>query len=271
MQASRADRYNPDIERTLPMPAMKLALALALLTALLLPAIARAGTVSVAVAANFTAPMKEIASAFTRDTGHQVSLAFGSTGKFYAQIVNGAPFEVLLAADASTPERLGQEGLGIESSRFTYAVGRLVLWSPQAGQVDADGHVLTEGKVERLAIADPRVAPYGAAAMQTLQALGLAHTYQGRLVQGESIGQAWQFVASGNVPMGFVALSQVRASDKTAGSAWIVPENLHKPIRQQAIMLKRGEGNPVAKQLLDYLRGPVAQHIITSFGYSLAP
>lgn len=246
-------------------------LRIALFAALLPAGIAHAGTLSVAVAANFTAPMKEIATAFTRDTGHDLSLAYGSTGKFYAQISHGAPFEVLLAADASTPERLGREGLGIESSRFTYAVGRLVLWSPQRGQVDADGKVLNDGKVKRLAIADPRVAPYGAAAMQTLQALGLAQTYQGRLVQGESIGQAWQFVASGNVPMGFVALSQVQTGGKVSGSAWVVPEHLHEPIHQQAIVLQHGQGNPVAAELLDYLRSPTAQRIITSFGYSLAP
>lgn len=249
---------------------MKL-LRIALFAALLPPGIAHAGTLSVAVAANFTAPMKEIATAFKRDTGHELSLAFGSTGKFYAQVSHGAPFEVLLAADASTPERLGREGLGIESSRFTYAVGRLVLWSPQPGRVDADGNVMKEGKPERLAIADPRVAPYGAAALQTLQALGLAQAYQGRLVQGESIGQAWQFVASGNVPMGFVALSQVQAGGRVSGSAWVVPEHLHEPISQQAIVLRRGQGNPVAAELLKYLRGATAQRIITSFGYSLSP
>jgi len=229
---------------------------------------AHAADVSVAVAANFAAPMQKIAAAFEQETGHRATLAFGSTGKFYAQIKNGAPFHVLLAADDETPARLEKEGMGLAGTRFTYAIGKLVLWSKQPGLVDDKGEVLTTGKFERLALADPKLAPYGAAAVQTLTQLGLLATLTPKFVQGENIAQAYQFVATENVPLGFVALSQVFADGRiTQGSAWIVPGNLHAPIRQDALVLSTGKDNPAAAALLTYLRGDRARGIIRSYGY----
>lgn len=230
---------------------------------------ARAGEVSVAVAANFAAPMQKIAARFAQDTGHQAVLAIGSTGRFHAQIRHGAPFEVLLSADATTPARLEAEGLAVPGSRFTYAVGRLVLWSARPGVVDAQGTVLRQPGITRLALADPRLAPYGAAAVETLTRLGLIDRLRPHLVQGESIGQAHQFVASGNAPMGFVALSQVQADGRLAGgSVWVVPADLHSPLRQEAVLLQRGRHNPAAQALLSYLRSPAAREIIRAHGYS---
>ena len=227
-----------------------------------------AGEVSVAVAANFTAPMQKIAAVFEQDTGHKAVLSFGSTGKFYAQIKNGAPFQVLLAADNETPGRLGKEGLTVAGTQFTYAMGRLVLWSKQPGLVDDKGEVLRTGRFERLAMADPKLAPYGAAAMDSMTQLGLLPSLQARLVQGESIGQAYQFVATGNAALGFVALSQVTSEGRlTEGSAWVVPANLHTPIRQDAVVLIRGKENPAAAAFVDYLKKAKARAIIRSFGY----
>lgn len=227
-----------------------------------------AGVVSVAVAANFTAPMQKIAAVFEQDTGHKAVLSFGSTGKFYAQIKNGAPFQVLLAADDETPRRLGTEGLVVAGTQFTYAIGRLVLWSKQPGLVDDKGEVLRTGRFERLAMADPRLAPYGAAAVDSLTQLGLLPGLQARLVQGESIGQAYQFVATGNAVLGFVALSQVTTDGRlTEGSAWVVPANLHTAIRQDATVLASGKDNPAAAALMVYLKGGKARAIIRSFGY----
>lgn len=232
-------------------------------------ALAQAGEVSVAVAANFTAPMQKIAARFQQDTGHKAVLAFGSTGRFHAQISNGAPFEVLLAADAATPERLEREGLVVPGSRFTYAVGRLVLWSATPGLVDPQGTVLRSEVPGRLALADPRLAPYGAAAVEVLTRLGLVDALRPRFVQGESIGQAHQFVASGNAPMGFVALSQVQVDGRlSGGSAWVVPADLHSPLQQDAALLQRGRDNPAAQALMRYLRSPAARQIIQAHGYS---
>lgn len=229
---------------------------------------ARAAEVSVAVAANFTVPMQKIAAAFERDTGHKATLAFGSTGRFYAQVRHGAPFQVLLAADDETPRKLESEGAAVQGTRFTYAVGRLVLWSAQPGAVDAQGDVLRKGGNGKVAIADPRLAPYGAAAMEALQKLGLATQLAPRLVQGESIAQAYQFVATGNAPVGFVALSQVMADGRIdKGSAWVVPAALHAPIRQDAVLLAPGRGNAAATALLDYLKGPTARAIVRAHGY----
>ena len=244
--------------------------ALIALVALVVPVLAGAAEVSVAVAANFTAPMQKIASAFEQATGHRVVLAFGSTGRFYAQVKNGAPFHVLLAADDETPARLDREGLAVAGTRFTYATGRLVLWSAAAGVVDARGDVLRKGGDGKIAIADPRLAPYGAAALQTLQHLGLAQALAPRLVQGESIGQAHQFVATGNAAMGFVALSQVMDNGRIAkGSAWIVPATLHAPIRQDAVLLNAGKDNAAAQALLAYLRSDAARAIVRAHGYEL--
>ncbi|CAH1748977.1 Molybdate-binding protein ModA [Thauera humireducens] len=241
-----------------------------LMTGLFLCAPAHAAELSVAVAANFTAPMQKIAEAFEKETGHKLVLSYGSTGKFYAQIKNGAPFEVLFAADDETPARLKQEGQSVAGTRFTYAIGKLVLWSKQRGLVDEQGEVLRTGAFERIALADPKLAPYGAAAMQTLSKLGLTDALGSKFVQGENIGQAYQFVATQNAPLGFVALSQVFAEGRlTEGSAWMVPETLYEPIRQDAIILARGKDNPAAPELMRYLRGDAAKAIIRSYGYGL--
>jgi len=238
--------------------------------AIVLPMAVNAEEVQVAVAANFTAPMQAIAAQFQRDTGHVAKLSFGATGKFYAQINNGAPFEVFLSADAKTPARLDEEKATVSGSRFTYAKGTLVLWSKDDGQVDAKGEVLRSSEARHLAIANPKTAPYGAAAVQTMTRLGVLKRWEPRLVQGENISQTYQFVATGNAPMGFVALSQVFKDGKvTQGSAWIVPEDLHDPIEQDAVLLKKGEHNPAAIALMKYLRGETAHGIIRSYGYGL--
>jgi len=231
---------------------------------------ARADEVQVAVAANFTAPMQQIAAAFEKATGHKAALSFGATGQFYAQISHGAPFDVLLAADDATPARLAREHLAVSASRFTYATGRLVLWSAQPGVVDAQGQVLRQGAFSHLAIANPKTAPYGAAAIDVLKELNLLDHVQSKLVQGESVAQAWQFVGSGNAPLGFVALSQVYRDGKlTGGSGWIVPSQLHSPIRQDAVILTRGAANPAAQALMAYLKSDGAKAIIRAFGYQV--
>lgn len=229
---------------------------------------AHAEEVSVAVAANFATPMQKIAVLFTQDTGHTATLSMGSTGKFYAQIKNGAPFHVLLSGDDETPLRLEKDNAVTPHTRFTFAVGKLVLWSKQAGFVDAQGDVLRNGNFSHLALADPKLAPYGAAAIETLQALGLLTKLQPRLVQGESIGQAYQFVASGNAQLGFVALSQVMSNDRiTEGSAWLVPPHLYQALRQDAVILKNGKDNKAATALMAYLKTEKARAVIRSFGY----
>lgn len=235
---------------------------------LLAPCAAAAADVSVAVAANMTAPMRRIAAAFERDTGHRAVLAFGSTGRFYAQVQAGAPFQLLLAADAVTPAKLEAQGLTVPGTRFTYATGRLVLWSAQPGAVDAEGAVLRRPGDARLAIADPKLAPYGAAALETLTRLGVLAQWRSRIVQGESIAQAWQFASTGNAQLGFVALSQVMQDGKvTQGSWWIVPQALHAPLRQDAVVLAGGKANPAAAALAAYLRGDAARAILRSYGY----
>lgn len=245
-----------------------LSFLLALLALLAWSAAARAGEVSVAVAANFSAPMQKIAQAFERETGHKAVLSFGATGNFYAQIRHGAPFQVLLAADDETPLKLEREGLAVAGSRFSYAIGRLVLWSKQPGLVDGQGAVLRSGRFERIALANPRLAPYGAAAQETLTRLGLLAELRPRMVQGENIAQVYQFVASENAQLGFVALSQVMAQGRVEqGSAWIVPADLHAPIRQDAVLLAPGRDQPAALALLAFLKGEQARAVIRSFGY----
>ena len=241
-----------------------------LLAGLLLSLASYAETVQVAVAANFTAPMQQIAADFEKDTGHKAVLSFGATGKFYAQITNGAPFEVFLSADDETPARLEKELLIAPHTRFTYAIGKLVLWSPQDGYVDAKGEILKTGEFKHLSLANPKTAPYGTAAIEVLKKLGAYEHAQTRIVQGENIAQAHQFVASGNAELGFVALSQVYKDGKvTAGSAWIVPSNLYAPIRQDAAILAKGLHNPAAKALVDYLKSDKARSVIKSYGYEL--
>jgi molybdate transport system substrate-binding protein len=231
---------------------------------------ASAAEVQVAVAANFTAPIQAIAKDFEKDTGHKLIAASGATGQFYTQIKNGAPFEVFLSADDTTPAKLEKEGDAVSGSRFTYAIGTLVLWSAQDGYVDAKGEVLKANQYKHLSIANPKTAPYGLAATQVLDKLGLTQAVKPKLVEGQNITQVLQFVSSGNAELGFVALSQVYKDGKiTNGSAWIVPADMHEPIRQDALILKKGEANPAAKALVDYLKGPKAAEVIKSYGYAL--
>ena len=231
---------------------------------------AHGGQVQVAAAANLAAPIGRIAAGFQRDTGHVAVIALGSTGKFHAQVRNGAPFEVLLAADAETPRRLEAEGRVRPGTRFTYAIGRLVLWSAQPGLVDAKADVLRLPPRGILAIADPRVAPYGAAAVETLKNMGLLAAWERHFAHAENIAQAYQFAASGNATMAFVALSQVTEEGKIArGSAWIVPASLHAPIRQDAVLLNAGAANPAATAFLAYLRSDAARALLRAAGYEI--
>lgn len=227
-----------------------------------------AAEVSVAVAANFTAPMQKIAQSFEQQTGHRASLSFGGTGALYAQIKHGAPFEVLLAADAAIPAKIEQEGLGVSGSRFTYATGRLVLWSKQPALVDDQGAILRSGQFERVAVANPKLAPYGAAAVEAITRLGLLTDLQPKFVQGDNIAQTYQFVATENAELGFVALSQVYAAGRiNEGSAWILPGHLYTPIQQDAVLLMPGKANPAAAALLAFLKGDQARSLIQSYGY----
>lgn len=230
---------------------------------------AHAGEVQVAVAANFAGPLGKIGESFTAATGHVLKVSGGPTGKFYTQITQGgAPFEVLIAADDETPKKLVAEGFGVAGTNFTYAIGQLVLWSSQPGLVDDQGAVLSSDKFTKLSIANPKVAPYGAAAIEVLKAKGLADKLASKIVTGDSIAQAYQFVQSGNAEIGFVALSQVAVPGKPAtGSVWRVPQSLYGEIRQDAVLLKAGQDNAAAKALLEYLKSPPAKAVIASYGY----
>ena len=231
---------------------------------------AAAGEAQIAVAANFATPAKRLADQFAQTTGHKLAISAGSTGKFYAQIRNGAPFDVFLSADNATPRRMEEEKLAMPGSRFTYAVGRLALWSPMPGMVDDKAEVLRKAAFKRLAIANPKLAPYGAAAQQTMEKLGVWPVLQQKLVQGENIAQTFQFVSSGNADLGFVALSQIQErGNAIAGSHWLVPPSMYAPLRQDAALLARGEANAAARQFLDYLRSPSARELIRSYGYDL--
>lgn len=224
----------------------------------------------VAVAANFAAPAQKIAAEFEKQTGHKAIIATGSTGKFYAQIVNGAPFDILLSADDETPAKLEREGHAVAGSRYTYAIGKLVLWSAKPAIIDDKAEVLKRGSFNHLAIANPKVAPYGAAAVETMKALGVYDALQSKLVMGENIAQTHQFVATGNALLGFVALSQVLKDGKIEGSYWSVPEKLYTPIRQDAALLDKGKDNKAARAFLDFLKtNKAAKDIILSYGYSL--
>lgn len=231
---------------------------------------ALADELHVAIAANFTAPFQALSADFEKQTGHKVIASYGATGQFYAQIHNGAPFEVFLSADDTTPEKLVSEKIALADSRFTYAIGTLALWSAREGYVDAQGDVLRKGEFKHLSIANPKTAPYGLAATQVLGKLKLDDAVAGKLVQGQNITQAYQFVATGNAELGFVALSQIYQQGKvTSGSAWIVPAELHDPIRQDAVILEKGKDNPAARALVDYLKGDQAAEVIRSYGYQL--
>jgi molybdate transport system substrate-binding protein len=221
----------------------------------------------VAVAANFTEPAKEIAGRFEARTGHKATLSFGPSGQFYTQIANGAPFEVFLSADTERPQKAEADGLAVPATRFTYATGRLVLWSKTPGLVDGRGAVLAKGSFQKIAIADPKAAPYGLAAVETLKKLNLYDRLTPKLVTGASITQAYQFIDTGAAELGFVALSQVINHDE--GSRWIVPAADHTPIEQQAVLLKTGAGNPAAQAFLQFLKSAEAKTIIRRYGYEV--
>jgi len=244
---------------------------LTLLVALLLASLGTfADEVQVAVAANFTAPMQQIVAGFEKETGHKAALSFGATGKFYAQIVNGAPFEVLLAADDETPARLEKEGHAVAGSRFTYAIGKLVLWSADPDRVDAKGDVLKTGSFKHIALANPKTAPYGAAAIEVMTRLGVLARLEPLFVQGENISQTLQFISTGAAELGFVALSQVFKEGKvTGGSMWAIPASLYQPILQDAVLLAKGKDKAAPAALLSYLKGENARAIIRSYGYEL--
>jgi molybdate transport system substrate-binding protein len=229
-----------------------------------------AATVLVAVAANFSKPMMEIAEEFEKATGHSAKLSFGSSGKFVSQLENGGPFEILLSADEKGPQKLVQDGLAVPSSQFTYALGKLVLWSATPGYVDDQGKILTTGGFKHLALADPKLAPYGAAAVEVLKKMELLKKLQPLFVQGENIAQTIQFISTANAELGFVALSQVIENGKVStGSGWIIPGNYYAPIRQGAVLMKKGAENPAAPALLDYLKSAPALAIIEKYGYDL--
>ena len=229
-----------------------------------------AATTLVAVAANFTKPMTEIAAEFEKTTGHSAKLSFGSSGKFVSQMENGAPFEIFLSADESSPEKLEQSGFTVSGTRFVYALGKLVLWSATDNYIDSQGKVLSYGSFKHIAIADPKLAPYGAAAIEVIKNLNLSDKLKPLLVQGENIAQTQQFISTGNAELGFVALSQVYENGKiSSGSGWIVPDQLHAPIRQSAVLLNLGAENPAAQALLSFLKSATAKAIISRYGYDL--
>ena len=225
-----------------------------------------AGSVNIAVAANFATAAKQVGEAFQQQSEYTVVISSGSTGKLFAQIEHGAPYDLFLAADSRRPRLLEQSGKAVRGSRFTYALGRLVLWSSRPGYVDESGSILKKGDFKRLAIANPRLAPYGLAARQVMTRLGVWENLRGRLVQGESIAQTFQFVASGNAALGFVALAQFRAIGGT-GSVWQVPKELYQPIRQQVVLLQRAKNSTAANAFWRYLQGSEAQTLIRSMGY----
>ena len=244
--------------------------AVALFSLLVSSSAGWASEVRLAVAANFAAPVRSLAQGFEKATGHKVVVALGATGQLYAQIKNGAPFDVLLAADDETPKKLESEGLAVSGSRATYAIGRLVLWSKRDGLIDAKGEFLSTGRFDRIAIANPKLAPYGLAAIEVIEKLGLTQAIKPKVVEASNITQAHQFVASGNAEIGFVALAQVAEGGKIkSGSGWIIPESLHSPIQQDLVLLLRGKANPAAQQLIEFLRSENAKAVIRSYGYTL--
>jgi len=235
---------------------------------LLTPCLSFADEVKVAVAANFAQPLEDIGEAFQKDTGNTLLISSGATGKLFTQIQNGAPFEVMISADSKTPKKLVDAELALAETQFTYAKGKLVLWSADANAVDSKGEVLKTGKYTHLAIGNPKTAPYGTAAYEALDKLGLIASLSAKLVQGENINQVKQFVDTGNAELGFVATSQVYKDGKLIkGSAWEVPTSLYSPLAQDAVLLKKGETNPAALELLNYLKGDKAKSIIHSYGY----
>ena len=241
-----------------------------LLCAALAHASVLAAEAQVAVAANFAEPIKAIAAVLEKTTGHTLKVSTGASGAFYTQIKNGAPFDVFLSADNERPEMLEKDGLAQPGTRFTYATGKLVLWSVKAGRVDDKGAVLKAADLGKVAFANPKTAPYGAAAMQVVDKLGLKEALTPKLVQGESIGQTFNFVKTGNADVGFVALSQVLSGGRLKeGSMWVIPQANYDLIRQDAVLLKRGADNEAAKALLKLLQSPNIKDLIRSYGYEL--
>jgi len=231
-----------------------------------------AENVHLAVAANFSAPIKQLATEFEITSGHTVTLSFGSSGKFYAQILHGAPFEVFLSADQAKPIALEEQAMIVPNSRITYAIGALVLWSSKPDLIDQSASILSSQHFNKLALANPRLAPYGAAAVEVLEVLKRRATTESRWVQGENIAQTFQFVSSGNADLGFVALSQIIATTAAgsawAGSYWLVPAEYHRPIRQDAVLLANAKDSAAAKAFMVFLQSPTAKSIIESYGYT---
>ncbi|MEG3618222.1 molybdate ABC transporter substrate-binding protein [Magnetovibrio sp. PR-2] len=247
------------------MSAKRLLLVLALI---FVPLNAWAAKTTIAVAANFTAAAKDIAKAFEAQTGHKAVLAFGSTGKLFAQIAYGAPFDAFLAADVVRPGKAVQDGFAVQGSQFTYALGKIVLFSADESLVDGNGDVLGKGDLfNKIAIANPKTAPYGAAAVDVLQKLGLYVQARTKLVKGDNIAQTYQFVMTQNAQLGFVAYAQVIFAE--GGSTWVVPENLYTPIRQDAVLLDQGKDNPAAKAFLEFLKSDQGRAIIQKYGYGV--
>lgn len=248
----------------------RLRLIPALIFAVAGPSAAWAAEAQVAVAANFTEPIKAIAAVLEKTTGHTIKVSLGATGAFYTQIKNGAPFDVFLAADDERPAMLEKEGLTAPNTRFTYAVGKLVLWSVDPAKVDDKGEILKSPQVRKVAFANPKTAPYGAAAVEVMDKLGLADALKPKLVQGESIGQTFNFVKTGNADIGFVAMSQVLEGGKLKeGSMWVILQENYGTIRQDAVVLKRGENNEAAIALMKLLQSPNIKDLIRSYGYDL--
>lgn len=239
--------------------------AVALVATGLIAGQANAGETNVAVAANFTDAAKEIAAVFKEKTGHDAILSFGSSGQFYTQITQDAPFQIFLSADDERPKKLVDEGLGVSESRFTYAIGKLVLWSKDPNLVKGE-ETLKEAAFAKLSICNPVAAPYGAAAVETMQSLKLYDALKPKFVEGANISQAFQFVDTGNAELGFVALSQIVGDE--SGSRWEIPQSLYEPIRQDAVLLKKGSDNEAATAFIDFLKGPEARAIIEKYGYA---
>ncbi len=242
---------------------------LVLLTGLLLQDALHADEVRIAVAANFSDTIRKLVPLFSEVTGHTARISAASTGKLYSQIKNGAPFDVFLAADTARPIRAEQQQLVVPGSRFVYAQGRLVLWSTSS-DVSADCRMWQANTaLNHVAIANPKTAPYGVAARQAMEHLGIWKEFQTRLVRGESIAQTFQFVATGNAEAGFVALSQLRNWQGEPGMAWEVPAAYYTPIDQSAVLLTRGKSNAAARAFIEFLKSDTARSIIRDFGYSV--
>ncbi|MGB0467641.1 MAG: molybdate ABC transporter substrate-binding protein [Pontibacterium sp.] len=235
---------------------------------------AQAGQVSVAVASNFLSTLRDLAPLFEEKTGHQLKVSFGSTGRLYSQIENGAPFEVFMAADEQRPARAEAQGLAVTGSRFTYGLGQLVLWSPKENLFNSESETkayLQAGDFSRLAVANPKTAPYGVAAQQVLESMGLWSRYSRMLVRGDSIAQAFQFTATANANLGFVSFSQLKSWQAEPGSLWFIPQTYYQPIRQQVVLLKKGKDNAAALAFMVFLQSPAARALIADYGYGRVP